>query len=78
MERYSPVLGANTDPHYTTIAMAMEIRAGRGPIFFDISRINPDDLVLLKPQNRWQLLNYENCARSEWICSGTIPNGCRR
>ena len=59
MERYSPVLGANTDPHYTTIAMAMEVRAGRGPITFDLSRINPDDLVLLKPQNGWQKLNYD-------------------
>ena len=84
MERYSPVLGANTDPHYTTIAMAMEIRAGRGPIFFDISRINPDDLVLLKPQNGWQLLNYEKLRslgmdlfrdNTEWLPQMTISYG---
>lgn len=62
----------------------MEIRAGRGPIFFDISRINPDDLVLLKPQNGWQLLNYEKLRslgmdlfrdNTEWLPQMTISYG---
>ncbi len=34
METYSPMLKANTDPHFTTIAMAMEIRAGQGSYLF--------------------------------------------
>lgn len=84
MEKYSPVLGVNTDPHFITIAMAMEIRAGRGPIYFDISRINPDDLILLKPQNGWQLMNYEKLCRlgmdlfrdnTEWLPQMTISYG---
>lgn len=84
MERYSPILGANTDPHYTTMAMAMEIREGRGPIFFDISRIDPADLVLLKPQNGWQKLNYDKLKalgmdlfrdNTEWVPQMTISYG---
>lgn len=84
MEKYSPVLGVNTDPHFITIAMAMEIRAGRGPIYFDISRINPDDLILLKPQNGWQLMNYEKLCKlgmdlfrdnTEWLPQMTISYG---
>lgn len=76
MERYSPVLGSNTDPHYTTMAMAMEIRAGRGPITFDLSRIQQENLILLRPQNGWQKLNYDKLCdlgidmfkeNSEWI-----------
>ena len=84
MEKYSPVLGVNTDPHFITIAMAMEIRAGRGPIYFDISRINPDNLILLKPQNGWQLMNYEKLCKlgmdlfrdnTEWLPQMTISYG---
>ncbi len=84
MEKYSPVLGVNTDPHFITIAMAMEIRAGRGPIYFDISRIAPENLILLKPQNGWQLMNYEKLCRlgmdlfhdnTEWLPQMTISYG---
>lgn len=84
METYSPVLKANTDPHFTTIAMAMEIRAGRGPIYFDLSQINPDNLVLLKPQNGWQLMNYEKLSEmgmdlfrdnTQWVPQMTISYG---
>jgi succinate dehydrogenase/fumarate reductase flavoprotein subunit len=76
MDDYSPVLGANTDPHYTTLAMAVEYRKGHGPFYLDISAVNPDDMVLLKPQDGWQKLNYDKlCAlgidmfkeNSEWI-----------
>lgn len=59
MDKYSPVLGANTDPHYITIAMAKEVVEGRGPIYFDISQIKEEDRVLIKPQVGWQLLNHE-------------------
>ncbi len=76
MERYSPVLGANTDPHYMTRAMAMEIRAGRGPIYFDMSQIKPEDKVLIVPQTGNQLLHHNKlkalgidffAGQSEWI-----------
>jgi len=58
MDRYSPVLGANTDPHYITMAMAFEVRAGRGPIYFDMSHIKQENMALIKPQTGWQLLNH--------------------
>ena len=86
MERYSPVLGPNTDPHYTTIAMAMEIRAGRGPITFDLSRIKQENLILLRPQNGWQKLNYDKLSAlglgldlfrdsTEWVPQMTVSYG---
>jgi succinate dehydrogenase/fumarate reductase flavoprotein subunit len=59
MDKYSPKLGANTDPHYVVIGMALECREGRGPIYLDISRIRSEDIELVKPQTGWQLLNYE-------------------
>ena len=63
MDKYSPVLGANTDPHYITIAMAKEALAGNAPIYFDISKIKEEDVVLIKPQIGWQLMNHEKlCA----------------
>lgn len=76
MDPYSPVLGANTDPKFTTIAMAIEHRKGNGPFYLDISAVNPDDMVLLKPQDGWQKLNYDKLCdlgidmfkeNSEWI-----------
>lgn len=84
MERYSPVLGSNTDPHYTTMAMAMEIRAGRGPITFDLSRIQQENLILLRPQNGWQKLNYDKLSAlgldlfrdsTEWVPQMTVSYG---
>lgn len=59
MAPYSPILGANTDPHFTTLAMAMEHRAGHGPFYLDISDVLEEDLKLLKPQVGWQKLNYD-------------------
>lgn len=59
MEKYSPIFGANTDPHYVVIAMAMEAREGRGPIYFDTSKIKPNDLEMVRPQTGWQLANYQ-------------------
>lgn len=84
MERYSPVLGSNTDPHYTTMAMSMEIRAGRGPITFDLSRIQQENLILLRPQNGWQKLNYDKLSAlgldlfrdsTEWVPQMTVSYG---
>lgn len=59
MEKYSPVLKGNTDPHYTTMAMAMETKAGRGPIYFDTSDLKEEDRAFVQPAGGWQLLNHE-------------------
>ena len=58
MERYSPVLKGNTDPHYTTMAMAMETKAGRGPIYFDTSDLKEEDREFVQPAAGWQWLNH--------------------
>jgi len=59
MERYSPVLGANTDPHYITRAMAIEARMGNAPFFLDCSGMKPDDRELVTPKGgSWMELNY--------------------
>lgn len=84
MSKYSPILGPNTDPHYTTIGMAMEIVAGRGPIIFDVSPVKQEDMVLLKPQTGWQKLNYEKLCKlgmdffkddTEWVPQTTVSYG---
>lgn len=84
MERYSPVLGPNTDPHFTTIAMAMEIRAGRGPLVLDVSELKVRDKAILIPQTGWQKLNYDKlCAlgldiyrdKTEWVPQMTVSHG---
>ncbi|MDO5538307.1 MAG: FAD-binding protein [Desulfovibrionaceae bacterium] len=84
MQRYSSTLGMNTDPHYITIAMSLECRAGRGPIYFDISHIDPANLILLKPQTGWQIMNYEKLKNlgmdlfrdnTEWLPQMTVSYG---
>jgi len=59
MDKYSPVLGANTDPHYNVLGMAFEAREGKSPIYFDISPIKPERFETLKPETGWQLMNYQ-------------------
>ena len=44
MRRYSPKLGAKADPHYNVRGMAFEVRAGRGPIYFDTSTMSPEGI----------------------------------
>lgn len=84
MDRYSPILGPNTDPHFTTIGMALEIRDGRGPIIFDVSPLRQEDMILLKPQTGWQKLNYDKLCRlgldlfrdnTEWVPQMTVSHG---
>ena len=58
MDKYSPILGANTDPHYIVIGMALEAREGRGPFYLDTSPIKVDNIEILKPQTGWQIINY--------------------
>lgn len=84
MDKYSPILGPNTDPHFTTIGMALEIRDGRGPIIFDVSPLKQEDMVLLKPQTGWQKLNYDKLCKlgldifrdnTEWVPQMTVGHG---
>jgi succinate dehydrogenase / fumarate reductase flavoprotein subunit len=59
MDRYSPVLGANTDPHYITRAMALEAREGRGPFYLDCTPMSPENRELVTPKGHgWMELNY--------------------
>ena len=59
MERYMPSIGSNTDPHYITRAMALEVNAGRGPIYLDPTPIKKEDMVLVTPETGWQRINNE-------------------
>lgn len=59
MERYCPALGCNTDPHYATLGMCYEVRAGRGPIYFNTDDIDPAQSVVFMPKIGWQKINYD-------------------
>ena len=76
MEKYSPVFGGNTDPHYTTIAMAKEMEKGNGPVYFDTSGISRENLPYVTPNAGWQVLNHEKLkalgidffsGKTEWV-----------
>jgi len=76
MDRYSPKYGANTDPHYITMAMAYETREGRGPIYFDLSQMTEENIKLVEPKAGWQLLNHQKLSdmgmnfftsKTEWM-----------
>lgn len=57
MRSYSPRLGAKADPHYNVRGMAFEVRAGRGPIFFDTSTMSPEGVEIMTPTGGWMKLN---------------------
>ena len=57
MRRYSPKLGAKADPHYNVRGMAFEVRAGRGPIYFDTSTMSPEGIEIMTPTGGWMKLN---------------------
>lgn len=59
MDRYSPVFGANTDNNFITRAMTMEIKAGRGPIYLDLSQIPEKDMVHVRPTTGNQIMNHK-------------------
>lgn len=59
MEKYSPQVGANTDPHYTTRGMAKEINEGKGPIRLDLSEIPEDARAIVCPATGRHLLHYK-------------------
>jgi len=89
MDRYCPTLGSKTDQHYNVIGMAIEAREGRGPIYFDVSPLQPENRELVKPQTGWQLLNYQKLLalgidffrdKTEWMpqlfqtCGGLVAD----
>lgn len=57
MRRYSPKLGAKSDPHYNVRGMAFEVRAGRGPIYFDTSTMSAEGVKVMTPTGGWMKLN---------------------
>lgn len=84
MNRYSPVLGPNTDPHYITRGMATEILAGRGPITLDLSAIREEDHPIVRPKAGRHLLHYNKLIdlgidffgdKFEWITQVQLSNG---
>lgn len=58
-ERYSPVLGSKTDTQYNIRGMVLEVKAGRGPIVFDTSRIPEKYMEEVTPAAGWMKLNNE-------------------
>ncbi len=58
MDRYSPVFGANTDNNFITRAMTMEMKAGRGPIYFDLSQLPEEAMIHVRPQTGNQIMNH--------------------
>jgi len=84
MDKYSPVLGANTDPHYIVRAMAVEAREGRGPFYLDCSLMKPEDRELMQPKGGWMKVNYEKLKKMgtdffeqklEWMPQANEPLG---
>ena len=84
MEKYSPRLGANTDPHYITRGMALETKAGRGPIRLDLSAIPESARPIIRPAAGRHLLHYEKLLEEgidffedqfEWITQVQLGNG---
>ena len=57
MSRYAPTLGAKGDPHYNVRGMAHEVAAGRGPIYFDTSRMSRESVSALRPKAGWAKLH---------------------
>ena len=76
MDRYSPTLGNNTDPHYNVLGMAFEAREGRGPFYLDCTQMTLEAVEVTKPAAGWQKLNYERLIdlgidfykdKTEWV-----------
>lgn len=76
MRRYSPKLGAKADPHYNVRGMAFEVRAGRGPIYFDTSTMSEEGVKTMTPTGGWMKLNDDKLknlgidffkSKTEWM-----------
>lgn len=48
MEKYDPEHGNRANLNTISAAMAMEVKEGRGPIYFDFSRYTPESIQLIK------------------------------
>ncbi|MEW6672684.1 MAG: FAD-binding protein [Thermodesulfobacteriota bacterium] len=48
MLRYDPEVGSRARLTRVVVGMAKEVDAGRGPIYFDLTRVQPDDQKLLR------------------------------
>jgi succinate dehydrogenase/fumarate reductase flavoprotein subunit len=59
MDKYSPVFGTNTDPHFVSRAMAIEALLKNGPFYMDCSGMAPDSVEMVRPKgDEWMALNY--------------------
>lgn len=84
MGRYSKKYGAKGDPHYNVRGMALEVLAGRGPIYFDTSGISSEHVKRLRPKEGWMKLNDERLisigidffgSKTEWTAQPLISYG---
>ncbi|MDG6907255.1 MAG: FAD-dependent oxidoreductase [Nitrososphaerota archaeon] len=53
MSKYDPVLGSKANLEVITLASAMEVHQGRGPIYFDVTSATPEDQKLAR-QILWE------------------------
>lgn len=77
MDKYSPVLGDNTDPHYIARAMTIEALHGNGPFYMDCTDMAPENVEMVTPKGHgWMEHNYHKLQdlgirffkdRSEWL-----------
>jgi succinate dehydrogenase / fumarate reductase flavoprotein subunit len=59
MEKYSPVFGTNTDPHFVSRGMAIEALSGNAPFYLDCTGMTPESVEMVTPKGRgWMALNY--------------------
>jgi len=83
MLRYDPEVGSRARLTRVVVGMAKEVDAGRGPIYFDLTRVKPDDQKLLRhilPEGfrafeRLGINPFEH--KIEWIPAfkGTLAHG---
>ena len=59
MDKYSPVFGTNTDPHFVSRGMAIETLLENGPFYLDCSGMTPESVEMVTPKgDEWMALNY--------------------
>ena len=60
MDKYSPVFGTNTDPHFVSRGMAIETILGNAPFYLDCSGMSLDSVEMVTPKgDGWMDLNYQ-------------------
>ncbi|MBU2499439.1 MAG: FAD-binding protein [Proteobacteria bacterium] len=59
MDKYSPIFGTNTDPHFVSRGMAIEALLGNGPFYMDCTGMLPESVEMVTPKgDEWMALNY--------------------